>query len=100
MRADLQTGRTPDVGHSERADRVAVLGPDAARRLGIQNLEQLPAISIGDHLYLVIGILSDVARKPELLGLGHHSGRNRATKISVWSVPARWSWKPRSAPPT
>jgi macrolide transport system ATP-binding/permease protein len=68
VRADLRTGRTPDVGHSQRADRVAVLGPDAARRLGIQSLTQLPAISIADRLYLVIGILSDVARRPELLG--------------------------------
>jgi macrolide transport system ATP-binding/permease protein len=68
VRADLETGRLPDLGHSHRADRVAVLGPDAARRLGIQRLDQLPAISIGDDLYLVIGILSDVARRPELLG--------------------------------
>jgi macrolide transport system ATP-binding/permease protein len=68
VRADLATGRLPDLGHSERADRVAVLGPDAARRLGIVGLEQLPAISIGDHLYLVVGILRDVRRKPELLG--------------------------------
>jgi macrolide transport system ATP-binding/permease protein len=45
-----------------------VLGPDAAARLGINGLEQLPAIYVGDHLYLVIGILRDVARKPELLG--------------------------------
>jgi macrolide transport system ATP-binding/permease protein len=68
VRAELATGRLHDLGHSERADRVAVLGPDAARRLGIENLEQLPAISIGDHLYLVIGVLRDVARQPELLG--------------------------------
>jgi macrolide transport system ATP-binding/permease protein len=68
VRADLETGRLPDAGHSSRADRVAVLGPDAALRLGIRGLEQLPAISIGDHLYLVVGILRDVARKPELLG--------------------------------
>jgi macrolide transport system ATP-binding/permease protein len=68
VRADLQTGRFPDLGHSQRADRVAVLGPDAARRLGIQGLTQLPAISIADRLYLVIGILRDVARRPELLG--------------------------------
>ena len=68
VRADLKTGRLPDLGHSERADRVAVLGPDAARRLGVLGLGQLPAISIGDHLYLVVGILRDVARKPELLG--------------------------------
>jgi macrolide transport system ATP-binding/permease protein len=30
-------------------------------------LQQLPAISIGDHLYLVIGIMQNVARQPELL---------------------------------
>jgi macrolide transport system ATP-binding/permease protein len=68
VRADLETGRLPDFGHSDRADRVAVLGPDAARRLGILGVEQLPAISIGDRVYLVVGILRDVARKSELLG--------------------------------
>jgi macrolide transport system ATP-binding/permease protein len=68
VRAQLATGRLPDSGHSERADRVAVLGWDAALRLGIAGLERLPAIYIGDHLYLVIGIIRDVARKPELLG--------------------------------
>jgi macrolide transport system ATP-binding/permease protein len=67
VRAELETGRLPDLGHSDRADRVAVLGPDAALRLGVVGLEQLPAVSIGDHLYLVLGILRDVARKPELL---------------------------------
>jgi macrolide transport system ATP-binding/permease protein len=68
VRAPLATGRRFDQGHSQRADRVAVLGPDAASRLGIMGLEQLPAIFIGDYLYLVIGIVQDVARKPELLG--------------------------------
>lgn len=67
VRADLAAGRFPDLGHSLRADRVAVLGPDAAQRLGIARLEQLPAISIGDQLYAVVGILRDVSRKPELL---------------------------------
>jgi macrolide transport system ATP-binding/permease protein len=67
VRAELGTGRFPDLGHSNRADRVAVLGPTAARRLGIVGLQQLPAISIGDNLYLVIGIMQDVARQPELL---------------------------------
>jgi macrolide transport system ATP-binding/permease protein len=67
VRADLESGRLPDWGHSNRADRVAVLGPSAALRLGIVGLEQLPAIAIGDHLYLVIGILRDVARQPDLL---------------------------------
>jgi macrolide transport system ATP-binding/permease protein len=68
VRAELETGRFPDGGHSERADRVAVLGPNAAKRLGIVGVGQLPAIAIGDHLYLVIGILRDVGRQPDLLG--------------------------------
>ena len=68
VRADLDTGRFPDLAHSDRGDRVAVLGPDAAQRLGITRLERLPAISIGDQLYMVVGILRDVGRKPELLG--------------------------------
>lgn len=68
VRADLATGRFPDLGHSLRADRVAVLGPGAALKLGIVGVEQLPAIAIGDRLYLVIGILRNVARQPDLLG--------------------------------
>ena len=68
VRADLRTGRLPDAGHSRRGDPVAVLGPNAAARLGIQNLQQLPAISIGDELFLVVGILEGVAREHDLLG--------------------------------
>ena len=68
VRGELASGRFLDSGHSTRGDRVAVLGPDAARRLGIGGVERLPAIYVGDHLYLVIGILRDVVRKPELLG--------------------------------
>lgn len=68
VRADLARGRLPDEGHSQRMDRVAVLGPGAAVRLGIVDVEQLPAIAVGDNLYLVIGILRGVARRPDLLG--------------------------------
>jgi macrolide transport system ATP-binding/permease protein len=68
VRSELDAGRFFDAGHSARADRVAVLGPDAAHRLGIAGLERLPAVSIGDEVYMVIGILRDVGRKPELLG--------------------------------
>jgi macrolide transport system ATP-binding/permease protein len=68
VRADLEAGRFPDSGHSDRADRVAVLGPGAALRLGIVGIEQLPAIRIGDNIYVVIGILRDVGRQPDLLG--------------------------------
>lgn len=68
VRAELANGRLHDLGHSQRLDRVAVLGPSAAERLGIVSVAQLPAIAIGDHLYLVIGILHSVARQPDLLG--------------------------------
>jgi len=68
VRADLKTGRFPDQGHSERMERVAVLGSNAALRLGIVGVEHYPAILIGDYIYLVIGILDDVARQPDLLG--------------------------------
>ncbi len=67
VRADLARGRLPDLGHSNRLDRVAVLGPSAAAQLGIVGIQQLPAIAIGDRLYLVIGILRTVARQPDLL---------------------------------
>jgi macrolide transport system ATP-binding/permease protein len=68
VRADLKTGRFFDLGHSERMERVAVLGPNAALRLGIVGVEHYPAIAIGDQVYLVIGILESVARQPDLLG--------------------------------
>ena len=68
VRAELKTGRFLDEGHSGRMDRVAVLGPDAALRLGIVGVEHYPAIAIGDHVYVVIGIMKSVARQPDLLG--------------------------------
>ena len=68
VRADVRGGRLPDEGHSRRAERVAVLGPSAALRLGINRLEQLPAIRIGDQVYLVVGVLDSVARQPGSLG--------------------------------
>lgn len=68
VRARLRSGRYFDAGHSERGDHVAVLGPSAALKLGISRLEQLPALRIGDDIYLVVGILDGVARQPGLLG--------------------------------
>ena len=68
VRAVLRTGRTIDALQSQQSERVAVLGPNAADRLGISRVGQLPAITIGDDVYLVIGILDSVARQPDLLG--------------------------------
>lgn len=67
VRARLREGRLPDVGHSRRADRVAVLGPNAARLLGVQRVDGLPAISIGDEVFLVVAVLESVERKHDLL---------------------------------
>jgi macrolide transport system ATP-binding/permease protein len=68
VRASLATGRLFDAGHSLRADRVLVLGPNAARRLGISRVDQQPAIFVGDRLYAVIGLLEGVRRQAALLG--------------------------------
>jgi len=67
VRAELRTGQFPNLTHSLRGDRVAVIGPEVAQRLNILEVKQLPAIYIGDYVYLVVGILKDVVRKPELL---------------------------------
>jgi macrolide transport system ATP-binding/permease protein len=68
VRATVRVGRLIDHGHAQRRDRVAVLGPNAAARLGVVHLDHLTAITIGDDVYLVIAILDNVARQPELLG--------------------------------
>jgi len=68
VHAELAAGRFFDAGHSRRADRVVVLGVNAARRVGISRVDQEPAIFIGDRLYVVIGILAGVRRQPTLLG--------------------------------
>ncbi|HLA94006.1 MAG TPA: ABC transporter permease [Actinomycetota bacterium] len=67
VRARVRSGRLPDEGHSQRADKVAVLGPNAAEQLGINGVANLESISIGDEVFLVIGILEGVERKHTLL---------------------------------
>jgi macrolide transport system ATP-binding/permease protein len=68
VRARLADGRLPDSGHSRRADRVAVLGANAARRLRIAGLEDQPALFIGDRLFQVAAVVAGVGRQPSLLG--------------------------------
>jgi len=68
VRARLAAGRAFDAGHSERADRVLVLGRNAAERLGISRIDNQPAVFLGDRVYAVIGLVDDVARQPTLLG--------------------------------
>lgn len=67
VRGDIRTGRYFDEGHNERGDPVVVLGPAAAQRLNIFRLDTQPAIFIGEQSFLVIGIIDDVVREPDLL---------------------------------
>jgi len=68
VRAHLVAGRFPDRGNSTRGDHVAVLGFNAASRLGLTNLDQAPAIFIGDTQFQVIALVDDVKRQASLLG--------------------------------
>ncbi len=68
VRAVVGNGRAPDAGHSARADRVAVLGPNAAERLRLTTVDGQPAVYLGDRIFVVVGILSGVERQPTLLG--------------------------------
>ncbi len=67
VRGSLSTGRWFDQGHSERADRVAVLGTGAAQRLNITRVGQQPVVFVGDVDFVAIGILDDVLRHADLL---------------------------------
>lgn len=67
LRAQLATGRFFDAGHDERGDRVVVLGPDAAARLGINRVDSQPSIFIGSDAYTVIGIVSEFGTRRDLV---------------------------------
>lgn len=67
LRPILQSGRLFDAGMDARADHVAVLGTAAARRLGVSRLDTQPVIFLSGMPFTVVGILSDVARRAEVL---------------------------------
>src|SRR3954466_4520178 len=48
IHAELSAGLFFDAGHSARADRVVVLGINAARRVGIDRVDDQPAVFIGE----------------------------------------------------
>ena len=80
-RPDLRTGRLLDQFHEDRAERVAVLDRVAAEQLGINRVDNQPAVFIGDRTYIVIGIIDDVARSPGLRAVGDHSGRDGERRL-------------------
>lgn len=63
----LQTGRMFDEGHDARGDRVAVLGKNAATRLGVTRVETQPSIFIDGIAYSVIGIVDALESRGSLL---------------------------------
>ncbi|MFD7342297.1 ABC transporter permease [Streptomyces violascens] len=65
--AQFAQGRGFDAFHDTHHQQVAVIGSATAARLGITTLRTHPAIFIGETPFTVIGILKDVARKPDLL---------------------------------
>jgi ABC-type antimicrobial peptide transport system permease subunit len=67
VRASIASGRFPDAGHSARSDRVVLLGRNVAQQLSVDRIDNQPAIYIGDHLYVVIGIIDRVERQASLL---------------------------------
>lgn len=67
VKGQLRTGRYFDAGHSDRGDQVVVLGPGAAQRLNITRVDQQPVVFIGEEPFVVIGIIENVLRQPELL---------------------------------
>ncbi|WP_327089405.1 ABC transporter permease [Nonomuraea sp. NBC_01738] len=66
VRGRMTQGRFFDAGHVERKDKVAVIGEQAAKMLGVNDLSRAPAIFIGKHAYTVIGILGDLRRERSL----------------------------------
>lgn len=60
----VAAGRTFDAALA--ATPVCVLGTAAAQQLGIKGLAAPTAVEIGGHPYTVIGVLTDVTRRPEL----------------------------------
>ena len=66
-RSTLFTGRYFDDGHAERGERVAVLGPAAAKRLNLTRVDNQPVVFVGDESFTVIGLIVDTVREPDLL---------------------------------
>ncbi|GAB3966721.1 ABC transporter permease [Actinoallomurus acanthiterrae] len=63
----FRSGRSFDLFHQRTSARVCLLGEAAAERLGIRDLSMQPAIFVGDDPLTVVGIISDVDRRPETL---------------------------------
>lgn len=68
VRGRVSSGRWFDEGHVERADPVAVIGADLAADLNIGDLSREPGIFVGEHFYVVIGVIDQAQRDRGFLG--------------------------------
>jgi putative ABC transport system permease protein len=68
LRGRIAAGRWFDQGHIDRADRVAVIGVNLAKELGIRRLDVQPGLFVGDTFFSVIGIADEAVRDRGLLG--------------------------------
>ncbi|MFJ3365665.1 ABC transporter permease [Streptomyces anthocyanicus] len=66
VRGRIVAGRFYDSGDIARRDRVAVLGDQAARLLGITGVDDSPAVFFNGHSFTVIGILGGIQREQRL----------------------------------
>ncbi|MFI1177006.1 ABC transporter permease [Streptomyces melanogenes] len=82
----VSEGRVYDRFHEERRQPVAVLSSSLASRLGITTLETQPAVFIGDQPFTVIGIISDLKRKTDLLS---SVVVPRSVAEQLWGPPVR-----------
>ncbi|GAA1607048.1 ABC transporter permease [Leucobacter chromiireducens] len=67
VQGKIRAGRFFDAGHDARHDRVAVLGAEAAKRLGVNRITGQPAVFVDGRAYTVIGILGKVGTRATLL---------------------------------
>lgn len=66
VRGTMATGRFYDAGDIARHDRVAVLGDQAARLLGIDDVRDAPAVFFEGQSFTVIGVLTGIRREQRL----------------------------------
>ncbi|MFD8427105.1 ABC transporter permease [Streptomyces coelicoflavus] len=66
VRGEVTAGRFYDRGDIARSARVAVLGDQAARLLGVTRVEDAPAVFFNGHSFTVIGILGGIEREQRL----------------------------------
>lgn len=82
----LLTGVLLDPFHDMRAARVALLGRSAANQLGLTGIDDQPSVWIGNHAYIVIGIIDDVARNAEMLQSVVVPANNAAAELPTVNV--------------